>query len=180
MITDRVFGCKLITVIWNILHLLLFVDKMLQPVLMLKKVDQCWCNFSTKCANHVKLSQNEAILEQSCTHTNISLILIVGFFIPVSSLKVFGHSIHSERRRIYPGKSIQALQNDTIIISWLFSFRIIQPRCMQWHTLKTFMFVFIFSFSLQNLYKVFDYQVPNQCKTHNFQPQNTNQNFYMA
>ena len=36
------------------------------------------------------------------------------FFIPVSSLKVFGHSIHSERRRIYPGKSIQALQNETL------------------------------------------------------------------
>ena len=48
------------------------------------------------------------------------------FFIPVSSFKVFGHSIH---RRIYPGKSIEALQNDTIIISWLLSFRIIQPRC---------------------------------------------------
>ena len=31
------------------------------------------------------------------------------FFIPVSSLKVFGNSIHSERRRIYLGKSIQAL-----------------------------------------------------------------------
>ena len=53
--------------------------------------------------------------------------VIVGFFIPVSSLKVFGHSIHSERRRIYLGKSIQALQNDTIIILWVFSFRVIQP-----------------------------------------------------
>ena len=52
---------------------------------------------------------------------------IVGFFISVSSLKVFGHSIHSERRSIYLGKSIQALQSDTIIISWVFSFRIIQP-----------------------------------------------------
>ena len=39
---------------------------------------------------------------------------IVGLFIPVSSLKVFGHSIQSERRRIYLGKSIQALQNDTL------------------------------------------------------------------
>ena len=29
--------------------------------------------------------------------------MIVGFFIPVSSLKVFGHSIHSERGRIYLG-----------------------------------------------------------------------------
>ena len=55
--------------------------------------------------------------------------IIVGFFISVSSLKVFGHSIRSERRRIYPGKSIQALQNNTITILWLFSFRIIQPRC---------------------------------------------------
>ena len=35
------------------------------------------------------------------------------FFISVSSLKVFGHSIHSERRRIYQEKSMQALQNDT-------------------------------------------------------------------
>ena len=32
-----------------------------------------------------------------------SIKTIVGFFIPVSSLKVFGHSIHSERRRIYLG-----------------------------------------------------------------------------
>ena len=47
----------------------------------------------------------------------------MGFFIPVSSLKVFGHSIHSERRRIYLGKSIQL----TVL----------------WHTLKTFLFVFI-------------------------------------
>ena len=61
---------------------------------------------------------------------------IVGFFIPVSSLKVFDHSIHSERRRIYLGKSIQALQNDTIT-SWVFSFRVIQPT-VRWHTFKTF------------------------------------------
>ena len=45
--------------------------------------------------------------------------IIVGFFIPVSSLKVFGHSIHSERRWIYLGKSMQALQNHTIIISYI-------------------------------------------------------------
>ena len=37
-----------------------------------------------------------------------NITAIVGFFIPVSSLKGFGHSIHSERRRIYLGKSIQA------------------------------------------------------------------------
>ena len=30
-------------------------------------------------------------------------VVIVGFLIPVSSLKVFGHSIHSERRMIYLG-----------------------------------------------------------------------------
>ena len=65
-------------------------------------------------------------------------LTIVGFFfIPVSSLKVFGHSIHPERRRIYLGKSIQALQNDTIIISWVFSFRVTQPT-VRWHTFKTF------------------------------------------
>ena len=63
-------------------------------------------------------------------------IFIVGFFILVSSLKVFGHSIHSERRRIYLGKS-KALQNDTIIISWVFSFRVIQPT-VRGHTSKTF------------------------------------------
>ena len=39
------------------------------------------------------------------------------FFSSVSSLKVFDPSIHSERRRIYLGKSIPPLQNDTIIIS---------------------------------------------------------------
>ena len=35
------------------------------------------------------------------------------FFIPVSSLKVFDHFIHSKRKKIYLGESIQALQNDT-------------------------------------------------------------------
>ena len=40
------------------------------------------------------------------------VIIKVGFFIIFSSLKVFGYSIRSERR-IYLGKSIQALQNDT-------------------------------------------------------------------
>ena len=72
----------------------------------------------------------------------ISQTSIVGFFIPVSSLKVFGRSIHSERRRIYLGKSIQALQNDTIIISWISSFRVIRST-LPWHSLKSFMFVFI-------------------------------------
>ena len=46
-------------------------------------------------------------------------------------------------------RSIHVFQNDTIIISWLFSFRVIQPT-VQWHTFKTFMFVFINSCSSQN------------------------------
>ena len=46
----------------------------------------------------------------------MSSVTIVGFFIPVSSLKVFGHSIHFERKRIYLGKSIQTLQNDTSLV----------------------------------------------------------------
>ena len=47
------------------------------------------------------------------SHGQIAVIRkwsIAGFFIPVRSLKVFDHSIHSERRRIYLGKLIQALQ----------------------------------------------------------------------
>ena len=37
---------------------------------------------------------------QNCVR-HVNAVFIVGFFIPVSSLKVFGHSIHSERKRIY-------------------------------------------------------------------------------
>ena len=77
-------------------------------------------------------------------------ITIVGFFfIPVSSSKFFGHSIHSERMRNYVGD--QAFQNDTVIISWLVSFRVIQPT-VQWHTFKTFMLVFINFCSSQKLF----------------------------
>ena len=61
----------------------------------------------------------------------MSFHTIVGFFIPVSSLEVFGYFIHSERKMICLGKSMQALQNDTIIISWLCSFRVTQPT-VQW------------------------------------------------
>ena len=96
------------------------------------------------------------------------LITIVGFlyFISVSSLKVFGHSIHSERRRIYIGKSMQALQNDTIIISWLFSFRVIQPT-VQWHAyLQNFYVCFINSCSSQNLLRQSVIKVPNQYRTY--------------
>ena len=60
--------------------------------------------------------------------------IIVGFFIPVSSLKVFGHSIHSERRRIILENQYK-LYRMTIIISWVFSFRVIQP-IVRWHTFK--------------------------------------------
>ena len=48
-------------------------------------------------------------------------------------------------------RSIQAFQNDTIIISWLFSFRVIQPT-VQWCIFITFMFVFINSSSSQKLF----------------------------
>ena len=58
------------------------------------------------------------------------------------------------------GRSIQVFQNDTIIISWLFSFRVIQAT-VQWHTFKTVMFVFINSSSSQKLFC----QVPNQYRS---------------
>ena len=62
-----------------------------------------------------KIRSIEVSIEMSKINFLLLILIKVGFFIPVSSLKVFGHSIHSERRRIYLGKSIQALQNDTII-----------------------------------------------------------------
>ena len=103
--------------------------------------------------------------------------IIVGFFIPVSSLKVFGRSIHSERRMIYLGKSIQALQNDTIIISWICSG--VSQQC---HGIPLKVSC-LFSSSLDH-YKNFSRQsvikVSNQNRTHDFQSQNTSQNFYMA
>ena len=51
---------------------------------------------------------NQVFTTTRSEHFNSALLLalvcfIVGFFIPVSSLEVFGHSIHSERR-IYVGK----------------------------------------------------------------------------
>ena len=75
----------------------------------------------------------------------------VGFFIPVLFIKSFRpfHSFWEEDD--LSRRSIQAFQNDTIIISWLFSFRVIQPT-VQWHTFKTFMFVFINSCSSQALF----------------------------
>ena len=82
-----------------------------------------------------------------------SASVIVEFFIPVSSLKVFGHSIHSERRRICPPKSIQALQYETI----LYHGYSVSESSSQGAVAYFKMFVFIFSFSLQKLYKVFDY-----------------------
>ena len=73
-------------------------------------------------------------------------------------------------------RSRQAFQNDTIIISWLFSFRVIYPT-VQWHTFKTYMFVFITSSSSQKLF----YQVHNQYRSlYDFQKQDTSQNFHMA
>ena len=51
-------------------------------------------------------------------------------------------------------RSIQAFQNDTIIISWLY-------LTVQWHSFKTFMFVFITSSSSQKLFC----QEPNQYRS---------------
>ena len=121
------------------------------------KCSLAWCQARTFLLFTIlthPLQMREYRLQYASTDKN-KKIPLVGFFISVSSLKVFGHSIHSERRRIYPGKSIQALQNSNIIISWLFSFRIIQPRCSG--ILLKLLCLFSFSFSLQNLYKVFDY-----------------------
>ena len=59
-------------------------------------------------------SQRACIILSKFTRRSKYAVIIVGFFIPVSSLKVFGHSIHSERKMIYLGKSTQALQNDTL------------------------------------------------------------------
>ena len=89
--------------------------------------------------------------------------VIVGFFIHVSSLKVFSHSIHSERRRIYLGKSIQALQNDTLSYHD-FSFRVIQST-LQWHTFKTFMFVFMNFLFITTAFQG-SQLLPNQYRTH--------------
>ena len=54
------------------------------------------------------------LLHHFCISIAENITTIVDFFIPVSSLKVFDHSIHSKRRKIYLGESIQALQNDTL------------------------------------------------------------------
>ena len=72
--------------------------------------------------------------------------IIVGFFYSCQFIKSFRpfHSFWEEED--LSGRSIQAFQNDTIIILWLFSFRVIQAT-VQWHTFKTFMFVFINSSS---------------------------------
>ena len=79
----------------------------------------------------------------------------MGFFIPVSSLKVFGHSI------LRGGGFIQGNQYKLYKMTPLsyHGYSVSESSsqgAVQWHTLKTFMFVFILSFSLQNLYKVFD------------------------
>ena len=85
-------------------------------------------------------------------------------------LKAFCHSFHSERMRIYPGKSIQALQNDAIIISWLFSFKIILPT-VQLHILLHSFAPVLVHYKTFTRYSII--KVPNQCRTHNFQSQNT-------
>ena len=92
---------------------------------------------------------------------------IVGFFIPVSSLEVFGHSIHSERRRICLGKSIQALQNDTISYHIMtIQFRGHPANRAVAYLKKTFMLVFINSCPLQKLSRQLLIRVPDQSRTH--------------
>ena len=87
------------------------------------------------------------------------------FFIPVSSLKVFGHSIRSERRMIYLGKSIQALQNDTLSYHDYSVSGSSSQHCSG-ISLKLLCFISFITY---------------QFRTHNdFQPQNTSQNFHMA
>ena len=55
-----------------------------------------------------------------------------------------------------------------------------QPT-VQWQTFKTFMFVLIYSGSLQNLSEVVDYQSTLSIyRSLQLQSQNTNQNFHMA
>ena len=95
------------------------------------------------------------ILPRRITKTNYSVIFYSCQFI--KSFWPF-HSFWEEDD--LSGRSIQAFQNDTIIISWLFSFRVIQATA-QWHTFKTFMFVFINSSSSQKLFC----QVPNQYRS---------------
>ena len=87
-------------------------------------------------------------------------IIIVGFFYSCQFIKSFQpfHSFWEEED--LSGRSIQTFQNDTIIITWLFSFSFIQATA-QWHTFKTFMFVFINSSSSQNFFC----QVPNQYRS---------------
>ena len=68
-----------------------------------------------------------------------------------------------------------------IIISWLVSFRVIQPT-VQWHTFKTFLFVFINFVHYKSFPKAVSqllstYSIKNSC---DLQPQNTNQIFHMA
>ena len=81
-------------------------------------------------------------------YCTINIDFYSGIFISVSAFNDFCHSIHSERRRICLGKSMQTLQNDTIIISWLFSFRVIQPT-VQWYTLKLLCLFSLLSFILK-------------------------------
>ena len=74
---------------------------------------------------------------------------------------------------IYQGKSIQALQNDTDIRSWLFSFRTIQPTG-QWQTfLKVFKKTFV-------CFHQFLFITTTTKNSYEFQPQYTSQNFLMA
>ena len=85
-----------------------------------------------------------------------ALYFIVGFFISVSSLKVFGHSIHSERRMIYPGKSIQALQNDTFYHIMVIQFQNYPANGAVAHFENFYVCLHLFLFTT-SFFKVIDY-----------------------
>ena len=102
------------------------------------------------------------------------------FFIPVSSSKVFGHSIHYERRRIYLGNQyklyiITPLSYHEYSVSESSSQQCIGIP-LKLLCLFSSILVHHKNFSRQSLIKV-----PNQYRTHDFfQWQDTSQNFYMA
>ena len=81
---------------------------------------------------------------------------IVGFFYSCQFIKSF-RALHS----FWEEEDISREMNSSFTEWHHYHIMVIQfqnhPAKVQRHTLKTFMFIFIFSFSLQNLYNVFDY-----------------------
>ena len=97
-----------------------------------------WCVPKELPSNSWRQLKTIAIMTSQTQNFLIFWLLISGIFYSCQFIKSFRpfHSFWEEDK--LSRRSMQAFQNDTIIISWLFSFRV-----MQWHTFKTFMFVFI-------------------------------------